>query len=284
MTRALLLLLALAPALLRAQALPFHTETALTTAFEERAVRSFAMVGGRDNVRVGVVQLVVLPFAPHERVSTMVALPLVHKRMTSPASGGETLYSNTGVGDLSATLKWAFFARDRLGGTTRLAVMLSGRFPTGSTGAALEGGGVAPRPLQLGTGAFTAGATLVGTMVRGRWGISADVGHARSATGDGYRFGSVTRYDIAVGVRFPGYIATIHTKTLQLYLEWNGVVRGRDDDAGSTLPDTGGHTAFLGPGLQWVVLPQLLFEGSVQLPVIQNSDPRVALGGRWLFF
>jgi hypothetical protein len=288
---AALLAFACAPRLLGAQALPFHTQSALTTAFEERALRGIVMAGTRENVTVAVTSLVVLPFAPHQRVTTMVVLPLVHKRMTADPGGGETLYSETGLGDITLAVKWAFLARDRFAGTTRLALMVTGRLPTGSTGASLRAGGVAPRPLQVGSGAFAAGVILVGTVVRGRWGISADLGHTWSATGDGYQFGPVTRYDLAIGVRFPDYIETIRTKTLQVYLEWNGSVSGNDRADGVVLPNSGGHVAFLSPGLQWVVLPQLLFEGSVQLPVIQDHNGmqpdfglRGALGARFLFF
>ncbi len=286
-----LLILVCLPRLVTSQALPVHSETALTTAFEERGLRVFGMVGRRENLTVGVTSLVILPFAPHQRVTTMVQLPLVYKRMTAASDSKQILYSNVGLGDVTVAAKWAVFARDRFGGTTRFAVVGTARLPTGTTDATLETGDLAPRPLQLGTGAFATGAVLVGTAVRGRWGVSADVGHSRSAKSGGYRFGSVTRYDVAIGVRFPNHIETLRSRTLQLYLEWNGSVAERDRDGALAVQNTGGHVGFLSPGVQWVVLPQLLFEGSVQIPVIQDfngTQPdfaiRAAVGTRFQFF
>ena len=284
----ILCLLVGAPQLLTAQGLPFHTQSALTTSFEERALRAFSMIQRRGDVTVAVSPLVVLPFAPHQRLTTTVVFPVAYKRMSGR---GETLYSNAGLGDVMVSAKWAFFGRDRFGGTTRLAMVVSGSLPTGSTGASFKAGGTAPRSLQLGKGAVSGGATLVGTVLRGRWGINADVGHVRHASDDGFRFGPATRYDLAIGFRIPEYVESIRTRTLQLYLEWNGSVVGRNGQNGSDLPNTGGHVAYLSPGLQWVVLPQLLLEGSVQIPVIQDFNGtqrdfgiRPALGLRFLFF
>lgn len=267
------------------QGLPFHTQSALTTAFEERGLRAFSMIQTRGDATISVSPLVVLPFAPHQRVTTFVGVPILSKRVT------DGRYSSTGIGDVTLSVKWAFFVRNQLGGTTRLAIITSATLPTGSTGATFNNGASAPRSLQLGKGAVSGGATLVGTLTRGRWGVNADVGHVRHATDDGFHFGPVTRYDVAVGFRIPAYIGTIRTRTLQLYLEWNGSVAGKSYDAGSDLPNSGGHVAYLSPGLQWVLLPQLLIEGSVQIPAMQNfngtqSDfgARLGAGARFLFF
>lgn len=273
---------------LAAQGLPFHTETALTTAFEQRAVRTFGMAQARGDADVFVSPLVILPFAPHQRVTTKVVIPLVHKRMST---GPDTRYSNVGIGDLGLGVKWAFFARNRRDGTTRLAVAGSVSLPTGSTGATFDDGNTAPRSLQLGAGTVSGGAMLIATFVRGRWGVSADLGHVRSASDNGFTFGPTTRYDLAVGLRVPNYVQTIRTQTLQFYLEWNGSVSAQNAQGGTQLSNSGGHVAYLSPGVQWVVLPQLLIEGSVQFPVIQDHNGtqpdfgvRPALGARFLFF
>ena len=132
---------------------------------------------------------------------------------------------------------------------------------------------------------------LVGTFVRDQWGLSADVGHVLVAPDGEFRFGATTRYDVAIGFRLPRHIETIRTKTAQFYLEWNGSITFRSRQDGSALVNSGGHVAYLSPGLQWVVLPQFLVEGSVQVPVIQDHNGtqpdvsvRLALGLRFLFF
>ena len=89
----------------------------------------------------------------------------------------------------------------------------------------------------------------------------------------------------------PEQVETIRTRTLQLYLEWNGSIKQRATSGGSKLADTGGHVAYLSPGIQWVLLPQLLIEGSLQIPVLQDHNGlqpdygvRPAMGARFLFF
>ncbi|NIS03038.1 MAG: transporter [Gemmatimonadetes bacterium] len=224
-------------------------------------------------------------------MTTKIVIPVLHKELESPNGGGDELYSNGGLGDVSVAVKWAFFIRNRFAGTTRLALAVQASFPTGSTDATFVDGRAAPRPLQLGAGAFAAGAILAGTAIRGRWGISISLGQTRHASGKGYRFGAATRYDLAIGLRFPKRVETIRTSTLQLYLELNGSLRASDRADGSRVEDSGGHMAFLSPALQWVPLPQLLIEASVQIPVIQDLDgsqPRFGLrpaaGARFLFF
>ena len=117
------------------------------------------------------------------------------------------------------------------------------------------------------------------------------VGHTRHGTDDDFRFGAVTRYDLALSIRVPEQVETIRTRTLQLYLEWNGSIKQRATSGGSKLADTGGHVAYLSPGIQWVLLPQLLIEGSLQIPVLQDHNGlqpdygvRPAMGAHFLFF
>ena len=235
--------------------------------------------------------LVVLPFAPHERLTTTVKLPMTYKRMRDPGGASGGAYTEGGIGDLGLSAKFAFFVRNRFAGTTRVALILGASLPTGSTNAKTNDGLPAPRPLQLGTGAPTGDVTVVTTIVRNRWGLNAAVGHTRHGTDDDFHFGAVTRYDLALSIRVPEEVETIRTRTLQLYLEWNGSIKQRATSGGSKLVDTGGHVAYLSPGIQWVLLPRLLIEGSLQIPVLQDhngSQPdygvRPALGARFLFF
>jgi len=279
------------PQTARGQGLPFHTPSAMTTAFEERGLRSFTMLQSRGELTTSVTPVVLLPFAPHQRVTTTLVLPVVWKRLGASGSfPGETL-TNGGLGDIKVSVKWAFFVKNRLAGTTRLALVASGIAPTGSTDETLPTGEVAPRALQLGMGSPGVGASLIGLWLRDRWAITTSAGYTIRGNHEGFEPGSVARYDVAVGFRIPAHIETIHTRTLQIYLEWNGSVTARTRDAGATLPDSGGHLAYLSPGLQWVVLPQLLLEGSLQIPVVQafhGTQPRFGvrpgLGLRYLFF
>ena len=128
------------------------------------------MVQSKGDVTGFVSPLVVLPFAPHERLTTTVKMPLIYRRMSD--SGGEAgdAYSKGGLGDLELSAKYAFFVRNRFAGTTRVALILAATLPSGSTNSTLSSGLPVPRPLQLGTGAPSGAATLVTTIVRERSG------------------------------------------------------------------------------------------------------------------
>ena len=285
------LFLAVGPLPVAGQGLPFHTPSALTTAFEERGVRVFSMVQSRGDMTGVVMPLVVLPFAPHQRLTTTVRLPLTYKRMRDPGGAAGGAYSEGGIGDLELSAKFAFFVRNRFAGTTRVALILGASLPTGSTSAKTNDGLPAPRPFQLGTGAPSGSVALVTTIVRNRWGLSAAVGHTRHGTDADFHFGAETRYDLAVSIRVPEEVETIRTRTVQFYLEWNGSITQRATSGGSELVDTGGHVGYLSPGIQWVVLPQLLIEGSLQIPLLQDHNGvqpdygvRPAIGARFLFF
>ena len=72
-------------------------------------------------------------------------------------------------------------------------------------------------------------------------------------------------------------------------MEW--LDKQRATSGGGNLADTGGHVGYLSPGIQWVLLPQLLIEGSLQIPVLQEHNgvqqdygARPAIGARFLFF
>ncbi len=275
------------PCELAAQGLPFHAENALTSAFEQRAVRLVVMGERRGPVDQLVSRFVLLPWAPTERVTTSLAIPVVAKRLRVSA---EEWDEHAGLGDVTAGVKWAFLAHNRPGGTSRLALAGTVSFPTGSTGARMRDGSPLPRSAQRGSGAFAGGLTLIGTVIRGRWGLNADLGHRRSSRDDGFRAGAATRYDLAIGFRVPDQVETIRTRTVQFYLEWNGVVAARSRDGDVSVADSGGHEAWLSPGIQWVVRSNLLVEGSVQIPAVRNlngtqpnAGVRPAIGARALF-
>ncbi len=60
-------------------------------------------------------------------------------------------------------------------------------------------------------------------------------------------------------------------RCLPLYgvLELNGSYADRNEIDGRRDPDSGGHTVFFSPGIQWLST-RWVIEGSVQIPVIQD--------------
>ena len=274
---------------LSAQALPFHTETAITTGFEESAARTFGSFLGRygllrdgdeitdpmeRDINVFVQPVAVLPFAITPMWTTRVIVPFVRKSMdfTTP-DGGRLNYTTNGVGDVVVDTKWIFLSKNRLGGTTRLGIEGGVKIPLGKTSAMLPDGTLAPRPLQVGSGAWDFPFKALLTMTQRRQGLLANVGYRIKTTDGGFKAGNVFSYDVAAALRFaPWVYESITDQTFVLYLELNGEVAARNKVDGASDPDSGGHLLFLSPDLQWVPTPWLLFEGSVQFPIVQDLN------------
>jgi hypothetical protein len=278
------------PAGITAQALPFHAETAITTGFEESAARTFSAFMGRSDLRadgstfadpmqrdidVFVQALALLPYAPTAKWTTRVVLPFVSKSMdfTDPTTGTRQSYSATGVGDVLIDSKWIFFTKNRLGGTLRVGIEGGVKIPLGSTGEFLPDGTEAPRPLQVGTGSWDFPLKALFTLTQGRYGIIANTGYRINTANEGFEAGNVFSYDLALGLRLrPQKYRSINDDTLVFYLELNGSVTNRDRLASGENPNSGGHLLFLSPDIQWIPTPWLLFEASLQLPVVRNLN------------
>ncbi|MFQ5890461.1 MAG: transporter [Gemmatimonadota bacterium] len=300
-------LVLLSPTAALAQALPFHTETAITTGFEEEAARTFAAFGGRGglvrdgadladpmqrDIDVFVQPVAVLPYAITPMWTTRVIVPYLRKSMdfTTP-DGARRRYVTSGVADAILDTKWVFLSKNRLKGTTRVGIEGGVKIPLGTTGASLPSGAVAPRPLQVGTGSWDFPFKALFTMTRNRLGLLANVGYRVNTTDEGFKAGNVFSYDVAFGLRLaPWVYKTLTDKSLMVYLELNGEVAPRGEIAGTPDPDSGGHLLFLSPDVQWIPTPWLLFEGSVQFPIVQDLngtqleyDIRFQLGTRLRF-
>jgi len=302
---ALFLVIGAAPS--QGQALPFHTETAMTAGFNENAARHFVSLRGRGGLARGgrsvtdpmrrdvdalaVVNGVVLgAFSPLWTVSVVV--PWVRKRMEfTPTGEARDRYSTSGVGDVLVQTKRVFYRNDRPGATTRFAVRARVQLPTGRTDAPLPDGPVAPRGLQAGTGSWALEPRVILTNVDGRWGLHGNVAARFGTADDDFDPGDALFYDAAIGFRLlPSTYASLDDRTLVTYLEVSGEVAGQDVVDGAADGDSGGHLLWLSPTLQWIPAPWVLAEAALRVPVIQDlngaqlrHDVRFEVGGRYRF-
>ena len=285
----LMVLMPLAPGHLMAQALPFHTETAITTGFEQGAARTFSAFGGRAGLRqdgvgipdplqrdidVFVQPFAVLPYAITPMWTTRIVAPLVHKSMDfNPPAGTRQGYSTSGIGDVLVDTKWVFLSQNQLKGTTRLGIEGGVRIPLGKASALLPDGTIAPRPLQVGSGYWSFPFKALFTLTRDRFGLLANAGYQINASDDDFTAGDAFSYDAALGFRVaPSVYKSLRDKSLMVYLELNGTVSQRNELSGASDPNSGGHLVFLSPDLQWIPTPWLLFEASVQFPIVQDLN------------
>jgi hypothetical protein len=243
-------------------------------------------------INVFVQPVAVLPFAITPMWTTRLIVPVVHKSMDFTAQGGRReTYTTAGLGDVVVDTKWIFLTRNRVGGTTRMGIEGGVKVPLGGTGATMPDGAVAPRSLQLGSGSWDFPFKALFTMTEGHVGLLANVGYRLNTAGQGFKAGNVFTYDVAVGLRFfPWVYRSLRDQSLVAYLELNGEVATRDETAGTPNPNSGGHVLFLSPDFQWIPTAWLLFEASVQFPVVQDLNgtqlkygTRLQLGTRFRF-
>lgn len=276
-------------------ALPIETDTALTVGFESNAVRSFARVIRKtDLLRDGDTV-----FDPEDREVTAYSTPLVVPLRITPnlvaigilpiltieaektAAGNRVEDSASGLGDVQLLVKQAFYRKDALKATTRLAWIAGIKLPTGDE----------TQSPALGSGSFDFIIGGILTHIVDRFAIHADLKYKVNTEAHGVRVGNGLKHDVALEYRIiPRRFRSISDKTLNLILELNGLYVERSKSGAGKVADTGGETLFLSPGIQLVATPRLIIEGLFQYPLIQELqgtqlgvDYTVSLGFRYSF-
>lgn len=261
-----------------AQGLPFFTPTALPLPLAENGVRAFYQhvevrsllrngdaIANPENLRVGVDAVpLMIPVGVTPHTVLIVAAPYLWKTFEQ----GGTTQTNAGIGDVTVMVRQDVLAKDFVAGNRRLAVFAGASLPTGETGDSAMA--LAP-PLRLGLGTTNFTGQAVYSYVNNRVGVHTAVGYTAAAGSEfGVRLGDRFSYDVALGYRVaPATYRTLRDRTLAAYLEFTGSVEQPATQGGDPLSDTGGHTLFLAPGLQFLPLQNWALEASVQVPVVR---------------
>jgi len=278
-----------------AAAIPIQTQSALTAYAGEVILRTQARylraagdpTEANRELRVRAVPTVVV-YGVTARLNLFAIVPYLDKevRLTTPA--GRLTRGAAGLGDVTTFVKGRVWTEDGPGWTRRLSLIGGVKWPTGDFERG-DGLGRLPRPLQPGTGSLDplAGGIFTWQTLAGQ--VDVDAIYRRNTQRDGFEAGDRLTYDIAFQRRLlPRRLpATGVPSYLNAVLELNGVWRTKDKIAGATNPDSGGHTLYLSPGLQWVGT-RWLVETGVQLPVVQDlngdgleQDYTFTVGVRW---
>ena len=146
--------------------------------------------------------------------------------------------------------------------------------PTGAHDLVDTDGRLLPPALQRGSGSWDPMANLIMTYVpaagRGRWTFTGDIGVRLTAESNAVEVGNQVGYDGMVKyrvypVRHPG-------RDTFLLLELNGRWQDRARVGGGLTSDSGGHVPYLSPGIQFLLRRNLILEGGVQLPVMNDLN------------
>jgi len=291
-----LVITALTPLKAFSQGPPINTDTAIITGLEGAAVRSFVKSikksgdlpgGGTGRVTAIAVPLVV-PYEIFTNKLIFVGIfPYFDKSRKTDKAGVTERQKTTGFGDASLSLKYLVFQRDALKETKRATVVGGIKLPTGND----DKKGL-PRPFQLGSGSFDYHLGSTFTWVKGRGSVNADFLYTFKTEAGGFRFGDTMKYDLALGFRLlPVVYRTYPAKQLNIYLEFNGLYARRNDVNGASVQDSGGNTVLISPGIQFIPGRTLIFEASLQLPLIEDlngtqleTDYTFLAGFRWLIY
>lgn len=219
-------------------------------------------------------------------------LPVVQKRLEFETSAGTKKITSSGLGDLSLVGVYRLYRRDVPRATTQFSVIGGVKAPTGSTSqrdrnaSALTGTASTrlPRPLQPGSGSWDGIVGIAGFQNLDRLSFYGSVQGKINSEDEGFRFGNNLHYDFTVD-----YV-TRDERNLFFVLEFNGINAGRNEANGRRVRNSGGNTIFISPGIEYLPLPNMILESSVQIPVVQDlngrqPEKRVSLivGLRYLF-
>lgn len=197
-------------------------------------------------------QTLVLGFTP--RLTAFATLPvLAYQRIESRT--GDTS-SDPAVGELTLLGRYMLWWDDYAPLSTRRAALLGGvKFPTGAD--------------RFGTETFDPILGGVATWAFDRHEIDLDALYTVSTERNGFRQGDRVRYDLAYRYRI--WPRRFGKRLLQLngLVELNGQWSERDRDHGRRVVESGGHVAFLAPGVQLAAKSWIL-EASVQVPIVQD--------------
>ena len=303
----LVALLTLSPMMALAQGPPINTQNAFVTGLNGAGFRTFFVGFDRNGLRLDGKkvadpldrhvrvrgEMFVLPYElVSNRLVVMAMLPYLNKTLEMRVPGNQQELSVRGFGDLAVVAKLGIYQRDRPNRTTRMALFGRVKLPTGDNSAVGPEGQPLPKSLQLGTGSVDGSAGVILTHSVGPVGLSGDVIYDVNFGSDGFAFGDVLHYDIALGYRIlPRIYRTYPAKQVNLYVEANGTWSRHNTLQGALLPDSGGTLLLLSPGIQFIPLGNFLVEATYQVPVWQGLNgsqlgfsATFKIGLRWLLY
>lgn len=203
------------------------------------------------------------------------SLPIVQKSLKlTTASGRRATITSSGVGDLSLVGVYRFYRRDVPRGSTQFSFIGGLKLPTGSNDRtdgdvpALTGGTSTriPRDLQPGSGSVD-GIVGIGAFQNfDRLSFYGSLQGKLNTEADDFTFGNRLHYDLTIE-----YVL-LTERNLLLNLELNGRYEARAEEGGKDVPNSGGNSMFISPGVQYLPVPNLVLETSVQLPILQDLN------------
>jgi hypothetical protein len=210
-----------------------------------------------------------LLYSPTTYSAFGIVAPYVEKRLKLKGQGEE---STRGLSDILLLGRYKFFSLPQRGVWNQAAFQFTLKLPTGPTNRRVNLP-VPPsvkRALQPGTGSTDFVFELTGGRFTTRYNLLANFGYRLNTEDDNIAFGDrfFVNWDMEYFL-FPR-LTRKHGQEVISLLEWSFIHTERDRFRNKGVPNSGGNSLFLAPGLQWIVSERFLVEASVQFPLFQN--------------
>jgi len=244
---------------------------------------------GADRSMRATAAISVLGYGVNHKLALFAALPYTDKALTMAGPDARIRRDNRGVGDATAFARYTFWQRDAPARTLRLAGFGGVTVPTGEDDAQDRFGRL-PSRLQDGSGAWNRLGGLVATYQTLDFELDGQLSYRDNRAANAFEAGDETGLDLSSQVRlWPRQLAGGVPGFLYGVLELNLLHQGKDRRAGLRDDDSGGNSAWISPGVQYVTRRWVL-EALAQIPVSQRlhgtalrSDPTVTVGVRFVF-
>lgn len=224
---------------------------------------------GRDMRATAAVS--VLGYGVNENLALFGVLPYADKTLKVTADGSRIERDNRGLGDATGFARYTLWRDDAPGRTVRLSGFGGFSAPTGNDDEHDRFGRLPP-PLQDGTGAWDWFGGVVATYQALAFEVDGQISYRANRQANDFEAGDETRLDLAwqyrlwpreLGEGVPGFLYSV--------LEVNFLHQEKNRFNGQNDANSGGDTAWVSPGLQYVTRRWVL-EAVVQKPVSQDLN------------
>lgn len=206
------------------------------------------------------------------RLALFGVLPVLDKSLTFTAPQGRiTRSGNFGLGDARLFVRYDIFRKSSKGKILSISPFGGAELPTGSDNER-DNFGRLPQPLQLGSGTVDPFFGAVLTYQTLQWFFDAATSYQINPEANNFTFGNEYRLDGVVKYRlFPRELRSGVPGFFYLVLESNLIIQNNNQINGFDDPNSGGTIWFADPALQYITR-KFVFEGAIQLPVVQNLN------------
>ncbi len=240
------------------------------------------------NVSATIVPTMLL-YSPSTYSAFGVVVPYVEKRLKLTGKGEEF---TQGLSDIMLLGRYKFFSLPQKQVWNQAAFQLTLKLPTGPTARKVSLPVPPPmkRAFQPGTGSTDFIFELTGGRFTTRYNLLANIGYRLNTGNDHISFGDRLFVNTDMECFLFPWLTRKHGQEVISLLEFSFVHAERDHFQDRGVPNSGGNSFLLAPGLQWVVSERFLVETSLQFPLSQDLtgkqptlDQSVLVGVRFVY-